>query len=314
MELVVFNTEEDIIHSTGSFKLDVASMVGKESTFPVSEYTAKPETRVKKKRANINGTEVATREDDLPEVASNVPYKDSFVETDNMLKGAIMQLDMVTSELVGDIAEVRGSKTLRKKYDYLALMHSSLGTLIGSKISAARELNNSIKTSHDLEFKRSKEFKLNEQVDDTRAIMDTYNAFVSTPVSVNPLGYSTPLGPNTMDLTLANAGLMASNIGANPDIGYQSYLNNLKPEQALMLNEGNPDIKQVVVYNQDTYEKSFEIMNTKTGEIMHGLPKRNTAMYMPDTVIDLENRQARNINLDEVYDVVIVGKGEMSQY
>jgi hypothetical protein len=52
----------------------------------------------------------------------------------------------------------------------------------------------------------------------------------------------------------------------------------------------------------------FEIINSRTGEILQGLPKRNTEMYLPDTVIDPVNKVARNINLDEVYDVIIVGE------
>lgn len=313
MDIVQFYKENEDNYSTGKVRLDIVSMIGKETKLDPTKY-ATDEDKPKKKRGVINGIEMATREDNLPATATNVPYKDSYAETDAVLKTAIVQLDVATNEITQDIHEIRSSKTLRKKYDYLAMMHGSLGTLISTKVSAARELNNSIKNAADLEIKRAKEFKLNEQVDDTKAIMDTYNAFVSMPVSSSPInGYNSPLGPTTTDLTMLSANIMASAIGADPDLGYQNYMNNMKPEQAMMLYENNPDVKQVVVYNQDTFEKHFEIMNTRTGQIMHGLPKRNDAMYMPDTVIDLANKVARNINLDEVYDVVVVGSG-MSEY
>lgn len=313
--MITFLEDEEKNYSTGKVKLNVASMIGKQNTFNTPIQGNVMSDKPSKKKKNIGGVDVVTREDDLPETYTNTPYKDSYIDTDIMLRSAIMQVDIATSELREDIDEIRSSKTLRKKYDYLALMHGSLGNLLGNKISAARELNNSIKSAHDFEFKRTKEFKLNDQVDDTKAIMDTYNAFVSMPVSANPLGYSSPLGPSTLDLTLQGGNnLITSAIGSNPDVGFQSYLNNIKPEQAMMLHETNPDIKQVVLYNQDTFEKSFEIMNIKTGEVMHGLPKRNTALYMSDTVIDLDNKVARNINLDEVYDVVIIGSGDMNRY
>ena len=311
-DMIQFYQTNESDFSTGKVKLDIASMVGKETIFDPSKYNTN-ENKPRKKRTNINGTEVVTGQDETSTSSTMNPYKDSYAETDNVLKGAISQLDIVTADLSNDIREIRASKTLRNKYEFLSTMTSSLGTLIGSKISAARELNNSIKNSHELELKRTKEFKLNEQVDDTKAIMDTYNAFVSMPVSASPMGFSTALGPNTQDLTLLSANLLANSIGGG-DSGYENYMKNMTPEQAMMMYENNPDIKQVVVYNQDTFEKHFEIMNMRTGEIMHGLPKRNDLMYMPDTTIDTVNKIARNVNLDEVYDVIVVGKGNMSNY
>lgn len=315
-DMVQFYKGNEDNFSIGKVKLDVASMIGKETVFDPSKYgSAVSDEKPRKKKTNINGVEVVTAQDDTSGFPGSASFKESYSETDGILKGAIMQLDMVANDLTHDLKEIRSSKTLRNKYEYIGNMTGSLSSIISSKISAARELNNSIKNAHDLEFKARKEFKIGqEDVDDTKAIMDTYNAFVSMPVSANPLGYSTPIGPNTSDLTLMGANMLANAIGANPDTGYNNYLMNMRPEQAMMMYENNPDIKQVVLYNQDTFQKSFEIMNTKTGEILQGLPKRNTSMYMPDTVIDINNKVARNVNLDEVYDVVIVGKGDLSQY
>jgi hypothetical protein len=317
MDMVSFYDDKNNVSTstTSKFNLNVAAMVGQEITLDPSKYSNDDGTP-KKKRININGKEVASREDELPQSQSNVPYKESYSETNAILKTAITQLDLASQEITEDIHDIRGSKTLRKKYDYLTNMYGSFGNLVGNKISAARELNNSIKNAHELELKRIKDLKLNEQVDDTKAIMDTYNAFVSMPVSANPLtnGYSSPLGPTTMDLTLRNNNMITSAIANNADAGYENYLRTMSPEQAMMFYESNPDIKQVVVYNQDTFEKHFEVMNMKTKEILHGLPKRNDAMYMQDTYIDTANKVARNTNLDEVYDVVIVGTGDMSQY
>jgi hypothetical protein len=314
MQMVTFNNNDNnIIDNKSSFKLDISSMIGKEIVFDygVNTNTSKKDTqeKPKKKRININGTEVVSREDDLPAIATNAPYKDSYYETDAVLKNSINNLNMISNDLMQDIQSVRASRTLKNKYNYLSNMYSGYGSLSSGIVAAARELNNSIKTAHELEFKRTKEFKLNDQVDDTKAIMDTYNAFVNMPVNTGMMnGYNSPLGPTTADLTLNSANLLSSAIGANPDVGYQNYLNNMTPEQAMMMYENNPDIKQVVLYDQSTGRKSFEIINSRTGEILQGLPKRNTEMYMPDTVIDPVNKVARNINLDEVYDVIIVGE------
>ena len=68
---------------------------------------------------------------------TNEPYKNKYAETDAILKTAIAQIDIGLNELQHDISEIRASKTLKKKYDYLAMLQGTSGQFIGNKISAA---------------------------------------------------------------------------------------------------------------------------------------------------------------------------------
>lgn len=266
----------------------------------------------KKKTEKVGDVEIVTNEDDqsdVPMLASNRPYKETYVETDNILRTAVVQLDEAASEISEDINDIRTSKTLRKKYDYLANLQSSRATIISAKISAAREMNNSIKNSHELDLKRAKELKLNEEGDDVKSIQDMYNAFVSMPTSQNMQGpFVSPLGPTTQDLTIATGNLMMPMQGNDPEIGYQNYLQNMKPEQAIMMIEDNPNMEHVVAYDPASGNASFQIYDKQSNSFVQGIPTRNNEMFMPATQFDFENMIATNNDLNESYPIVDVTK------
>lgn len=278
----------------------------------------KPKKKSSRKKSSVNTNNIVVAKDDTPTnvLYSTEPYENKYQDTNNILRSAIAQIDISLVDMKQDIDYIRSSKTLKRKYDYLSMMQSAMGNFISNKISAARELNNTITKCNDMEFKRAKEQKLVNEKDDDKALMDMYTAFVNTPVggqSINNMGYSNPLGPNTLDMTLNNTpGIVTASIG-NDDIGYQNYLNNLTPSQNMMLLSDNPNIQQVVVYNQQTGAKYFEVMNMETGEVVPNAEKRDQ-MFMEDTTIDIKNKIARNLNLNESYPLIIVGDSVLNEY
>lgn len=275
------------------------------------------EDKVPRKTKKINeNTTIVTPEPDLPMYMSNAPYKETYMETDNVLRSAIMQLDMVAVDVQRDINEIRSSRTMKKKYDYITGLTASLSSVISSKISAAREMNNTIKNCHELELKRVKEMKLDQAQDDNKAVMDAYNAFISMPVSSGPInGFSSPLGPMTSDFTTMSGNLVRQAIGSDPEAGYNEYLANMTPEQRMMLLEGNNNIKQVVMYNQDTGAASFEIMDMSTRKIIPGLPKKNNIYLSPgQCTFDFANGKVRNTNINETYDLICTDSKGMENY
>lgn len=298
--------------------------VGTRAVYEPEEHSVDLTRKVKKKTKKVGNTEIVSVEDDLPYTMSNTPYMESYTETNNILKTAIAQLDQAAIELGEDLQDIRSSKTLRKKYDYIAELQQSRSSIISSKITAARELNNTIKSCHDLELRRTKELKLNESTDDVKTIQDMYNAFVSMPVSQNMQGpYINPLGPTTADFTLPNNNVMATLMGQNPEIGYQNYLNNMTPEQATMLIEENPHINQVVAYDAATGTAQFAIYDSNSKSFLQGLPTRSNEMFMPNMQFDFTNMQAHNNDLNESFDIVMVdnmgqvtnaSKVDMSKY
>ena len=263
----------------------------------------KKKTRKRKTSSKINTD--GTKNDDLDMLQTNEPYSKKYEETTEALKGAIVQLDMGLADMQNDIQQIRSSRTLKRKYDYLSMMQGNMGQFINNKISALREINNSITRCNDFELKRMKELKLSENAkDDDKTIMDMYNAFVSMPVSSG-----VQLGPAVQDISTMGRGVNTSGI----DDGFNNYMQNLSPAETLMMYENDPDVQQVVMYDEATGAKWFEIMNMRTGEIIKNADKHGN-IIMEDTVLDLNNNIAKNINIGESYPIVRVGKSVVDTY
>ena len=244
---------------------------------------------------------------ELSLMESTEPIEKKYAETNNILRSAIMQLDSSMAQVQEDIDYVRHAKTLRNKYQYLSLLQGSMGTMIANKISAARELNNTISKCNELEIKRFKEVKAanaaSDQDDDQR-VMEMYKAFVSTPVSQNAF-------PNVSQLAVSSPSNQVQTIGV--DNGYEAYLQNLTPQQNQMYIEADPNIQQVVVYNQETGARYFDVIDMTTGQSIPNAEKHDV-MFLEDTTIDLKNKVARNVNLGETYPLVVVGQPLMQEY
>lgn len=247
---------------------------------------------------------------ELPFLETDKPYDEKYAETNNILKSAIGQIDVMLGEINTDIEQIRASKVLKRKYDYLAALQGTMGTFLSNKISAARELNNTITKCQDFELKRYKEVKnaaaLLEQDEDKR-VMEMYKAYLSTPVSAR-----VPLGPSMLDMTSNNPDIYSTS-GSNTDLEYAQYQASLTPQQNMMRLDSNPDIKQVVVYNQETGGKYFEIMNMATHEVVPNV-ETHDPMFLDGVTIDQQNMIARNVDLGETYPLVIVGRPLMNEY
>nr|DAX48393.1 MAG TPA: RFX5 DNA-binding domain protein [Caudoviricetes sp.] len=245
---------------------------------------------------------------ELSFMETNEPYEKKYQETNNILRSAIVQLDSTMTELQGDIEDIRHSKTMRNKYQYLSLLQGSMGTMIANKISAARELNNTISKCNDFEMKRYKEIKAANAAndgDDDQRVMEMYKAFVNTPVSTNPF-------PNVSQMAIAGSPVQTMAIGSQEE-NFANYLNNLTPQQNMMHLEENPNIQQVVVYNQENGARYFDVIDMSTGQSVPNAEKHD-AMFLEDITIDLKNKVARNINIGETYPLVLIGQPLMNEY
>ena len=245
---------------------------------------------------------------ELSFMESNEPYEKKYQETTNILRSAIVQLDSAMADLQSDIQDIRYSKTMRGKYQYLPNMQKSLSDMIANKISAARELNNTISKCNEFEMKRYKEIRAANaasETDDDQRVMEMYKAFVSTPVSQSPF-------PNVSQMAISESSTMPiQQIGQ--DDGFSNYVANLTPQQNMMHLESNPNIQQVVVYNQETGARYFDVIDMTTGQSIPNAEKHDT-MFLEDTTIDLKNKVARNVNIGETYPLVIVGQPLMQEY
>lgn len=239
-------------------------------------------------------------------------YHKAYQETDSILKNAIGQTDALISDVATDLNKIREAKAMTNKYRYITDLTSTMSALISTKISAARELNNSISHANDLEYKMQKELKAMESTkDDNKAIMDMYNAFMSVPVGT----YKPQLGPSIQDVTLPkNTNLSTIDIIASRsagdtsiDPGYQQYLANMTPEQNRMRYENDPDVQTVVVYDQSSGRKWFDVINVRTGASIPNIAKPDDFL-LEDTRPDLANGVARNSNINVTYPLKVVGE------
>jgi len=282
------------------------------SDSPVHHKNKRKKTTKTKKLAD--GTEIILADqddDDLPLTQSNAPYSRTYDETTNMLKASVYQIDGLQADLNEELKKIKASRTLKKKYDYMAEFGSTIASLVGTKITAIREMNSSITHGHDLEIKRMKDLKLSaNEKDDDKQVMDMYNAFISTPMgNYNPLN-----APSISEMTTINGpqNMVRADMVSTGDSQYDNYMNNLSPTQHMMLLESNPNVQTVIIYDQNTGNRWFDVQDITTGESIPNTDKPDE-MLANDCVIDLNNNVARNTNLGISYPLVLVG-GPVSEY
>lgn len=298
------NKKEPISNMAGSIGVDFSFFsedAAKKIDSGIPE--EKPKKRSKPKVA-ING-EVLPDRDIAPPNGSvaEVDYSRSYAETNNLLRGAIVQADELSSEIKEDIDAVRSSKTLKNKYTYLTNLTASASSLITTKISAIKELNSTITQAHNLELNRLKALKLNETAEnDDMRMMDLYSSFVNTPI-----GSYTPNAPTIQDITLGINGVnpsVSSVEMSNPQFNGSAPLT---PEQNRMRMESNPNIQVVVKYDQSTGQRYFDVIDKNSGMSVPNYPRPDNFL-LEDTTIDIHTGIARNRNINTVWPLIIEGQ------
>lgn len=239
---------------------------------------------------------------------SNDPYENSYGETNFLLRQTIGQINSLSKDVQDEIDNIRKSKTIKSKYKYISDLCATAGTLIGTKISAIREMNSSTTKCHELEIKRLKDVKAAQsQQDDDKYIADLYSAYVNTPIGMGP---SPIVRQYNATNTITNQDVMMSGTTINmDDSGYENYMSNLSPEQNRMILDGNPNIKTIVVYDQVTGDKYFDVIDTTTGTSVPNYP-RPDRLILDDTVIDFSNGIASNTNIGQNWEVMVVANPE----
>lgn len=312
----VSKATERNVSTVETFKLNLSSMVNNgseiQSTSTNTETIKKSSPR-KKKSSDIEVSMTAVSDENksnrqLNDFESNTPYMEKYQETNAILRSSIAQIEYGLGELQKDADKIRSSNH-RKKYDYLSLIHGTMGNYINNKISAARELNNTINKCNEMEYKRFKEMKLmaGEQ-DDDKAVLESYRAFVNMPVGA----YNMPtIGPSSQDLTINSGNIRGIEVGG--DAGYENYVRNMTPQQHMMALEGNPDIKEVIMYEQRTGRRWFEVINIRTGEVIPNSDKTDM-MLIDEFELDLNKKIARSINMGISMPLVVLEDPTLNEY
>lgn len=242
----------------------------------------------------------------------NTPTSYSYYETGGLLRETLGQIDAVNRELMQEFQAVKQSRTMKGKYQVLNGLAENVNSMISNRISVIKELNNSIKQSNELDYKKFKDNRAaSAAVDDDKYIADLYKAFMANPANA----IQQPNIPH-IDPAMCGSGIIrAELVNGNgvQDESYLRYISNLTPEQNLMYYENNPNVKEVVVFDAASGNKFFQMMDMSTGNVIPNVPTLDP-MFMEDTTIDLATKTAKNLNLNKVFPVVVINEGVTSQY
>ena len=279
------------------------------------------EPKTKKKRKSTSNTPVVTGNEKPSEKVSGIvedtPTAYTYNETTYLLKDTLNQIDSLNAELATEFKAIKSNRTMKNKYRTMTDLSEIMSSLIGNRIQTIKEINNSITKSNDLDYKKLKDLKASQvEQDDDKYIADVYKAIISNQNNMPAQHQMPALDPSLYGSTgIVRADIMdtALNGGQPLDTGYLNYLSNITPEQNLMRYENDPNVKQVVVFDASTGAKFFKMMNLATGQVIENVPTYNE-IIMEDTTLDVPNKIAKNINLNETFPIVVINDNVTSQY
>lgn len=243
------------------------------------------------------------------------PTAYTYLETTDMLRETLDQIDALNGELVQEFTNVKNNKYIKNKYNTMIGLSENIGSLLSNKISAIREINSSISKSNELDYKKMKDINaLNSEVNDDQYVAEMYKSFISNPQIAQLQPQFTPIEQQSYGSGIIRADIKSGTPGEGPvEAGYLNYLSNISPEQNAMRYENDPNVQQVVVWDKRTNAKFFQVMNVATGEVIPNVPTYDQ-MFMEDTTIDVANKVAKNLNLRETFPLVIINDNVTSEY
>lgn len=249
--------------------------------------------------------DIDSPEGEASELVTNVPYAESYEETNGMLKGMIMQIEGLQGELKQEFNDIRLSTRMRGKYQYLTDISATISSLSSTKLAAIKELNSVISKCHDMELKRTKELKIDATGNDDAAVMSLYENIINTPRQQLEAGFMPPR------LETGDIPLMVQPQGGMDIFQPAVTSEQFTPEQNRMIAESNPDIKTVVVYDAKTEYREFVAMNVKTGQVVQNISLPDPFL-LEDMNLNFQTGVARNSNLNMNFPLAVRENGIIS--
>lgn len=281
----------------------------------------------------ITYTNIVDDEDKSSKKGKNAVIKElekGYSDTGKMLYETIAQSDMIYTNIDEELAQFKRSKMYGGK---MRLQHMSnfMGVQMGilnTKISAVRELDAIRNKINDIALKKEQMMKDVKDENSDKVITDAYYAMLNAPKYGLPM-INQPLAPQSINtgVNLSGSKIETSNVGtpgiastnisltdivtvdgstANIDTSFNQYRANLSPVQRKMISEKDPSIQTVVVYNQATGSKYFDVVNVQTGQSIPGI-ERPAEFLLDNMRIDQRNGRAVNSNANMDFPLVITG-------
>lgn len=249
-------------------------------------------------------------------------YEKSYAGATKLLLGAIAQSDNIYHNLETELTDLREHPAKGGKVRG-QIMSEYMNTQIGavnSKINAIREIDSIRHKINDLVMKRLQLDKEAMDNNPDKMVMDAYYAMVNAPSYGLPQIQS-PLAPTTINTGINMSGQMLRSTNLiGPDIipanrdpkmnetdrSFEQYKQNLTPVQRKMILNNDPNIKTVVVYDQSTGRKWFDVVDISTGQSIPNVTKPGEFL-LDNMRIDARNGIASNSNINQSFPLVIVG-------
>lgn len=270
-----------------------------------------PKKRGRKKKKAEDGSN-SSEETNSKNIVENTVYADSYADTNSMAYGIISQTDTLLNECKQELEFIRSQRNLKGKYHYINDTVSSMGTLLNTKLNAIKEINSTIKTVNDNEYRRYKDMRAFDNTNDSKAVMDAYSAFISAPVGAPQYKL-----PGTINITGGLNGIVQApypqDVQNQMNAGMQHYLTHLSPEENLMLNDNNANLEEVIVYDQATGAKYFQWVDTRTNTPIPNMPV-SSELTIEDFVIDPRTKLAKNANLNIIKKVIVLNEGAFDRF
>ena len=309
--------------------LNLQALVAKDNQTEVLPPEPKKRGPGRPPRNSYNNANVYTDPDSIVKVnkGNNTPeaqYEKGYTITSKLLFGAIAQTEDIYRTVEGELEELRNHKAKGGKLRSQIMseyMNTQMG-LVNTKINAIRELNSIRHKVNDLVLKRLQADKEANDDNADKAVMDAYYALVNASNYGLPQ-MQAPLSPTTINtgVNLTGQRVQGTTINAsdiitssslveprnNPiDASFEHYKANLTPIQRKMILDNDPNIKTVVVYDQSTGRKYFDVVNVSTGQSIPGVTRPGDFL-LDNMRIDARNGIASNSNTNQSYPLVIVG-------
>lgn len=247
-------------------------------------------------------------------------YEKGYTAATKLLYGSIAQAETIYNNLENELQDLRDHPAKGGKVrgqimsDYMNIQTS----LINTKIQAIRELDNIRHKINDLNLKRYQLDKDAVDENSDKAVMDAYYAYLNSSNYGLPR-IQAPLSPSTINtgINLGGTPIQSNNIISSSEIipvssspsvdrSFEEYKANLTPIQRKMILDNDPNIKTVVVYDQSSGVKYFDVINVQTGQSVPGVT-RPAEILLESMRIDARNGVAVNSNVNQTYPLVIIG-------
>lgn len=316
----VISFVEDSKSNDEGFGFTVQDLVqqGDENITVITESTPKkrgPGRPSKKSDAN-SYTDIVVANNGKKEKSLEKQYEKGYFDNAKMLYGAIAQSEQVYQDINEELVKFKTNKSYggRSRIDAMSNYMNTQVSLINTKITAVRELNNIRSKINDLVIKKEQQLKDTGDDNSDKAIMDAYYALVNAqryglPPIQRPLdNTSINTGVNLRGTPIQSTGIITAGASGqdNTDNSFQEYQNNLDPTKKRMIADKDPNIKTVVVYDQNSGNKYFDVINVSTGTTVPGV-ERPGEFLLDNMRVDINNGIAVNSNANMTFPLVIIG-------